>query len=191
MRIATLPLIITLPALSLAALLLPVCASAQMPPGGGGRPHDGRGKGADAPRAEQGIPAMIPLADQLEEQLGLAREALKLTPEQLPRWQEFEIRAMRLASDLQRWKQRTRLSSDNIAAPQAVERQIDVSRNHLTALEDLSAAMRPLYESLTDGQKSAADKQLPPIVGLLVNGSDMPAALRGPGPKNERSRPAN
>src|SRR5258707_1947303 len=99
MRIATLPLIITLPALSLAALLLPACASAQMPPGGGGRPHDGRGKGADAPRAEQGIPAMIPLADQLEEQLGLALEELKMSPGQLPRWHGFDNHAMQVVCD--------------------------------------------------------------------------------------------
>lgn len=172
----------------LASMLLPVVASAQMPPGGG-RPHDGRGKGMGTPRADSGIPAMIPLADQLEEQLGLAREALKLTPAQLPPWQDFEIRALRLASDMQRWKQRSQMPNDRAAAPQAVERQIDISRNHLTALEDLSAAVRPLYEALNETQKAAADQHLPQIAGLLVNGGDKPAALRAP--KTEHGREAN
>ncbi len=179
-----------IPVLLMAALCLPAIAAAQMPPGGG-RPHDvpGKGIGPGAMRADMGIPAMISLADQLEEQLGLAREALKLAPAQMPPWREFEMRALRLAGDMQRWKQRSQLPIDKIAAPQAVERQIDISRNHLTALEDLSGAVRPLYEVLSDAQKIAADQRLAPIVGLLVIGGDMPAALRPP--KNERRRDAN
>jgi hypothetical protein len=176
-------------ALALSTLLAPSISSAQMPPGGGGRSHDGigKGRGMPTPRAEQAIVPMVPLADEVGEQLGLAREALKMSATQLPLWQEFEIRAAQLVTDLKRWKQRTRLASENIAAPLAAERQIDIARNHLTALEDLSSAMRALYAALGDSQRVTADKTLPQIVGLLVNGGDVPAASKHP--PDERNRP--
>ncbi|HSN39762.1 MAG TPA: hypothetical protein VLT92_06160 [Burkholderiales bacterium] len=55
-------------------------------------------------------------------------------------------------------------------ALQQIDHVVDVARDRLTALEDISAAVRVLYDGLAPRQKSLVDSRLPSIIVPLTAG---------------------
>jgi hypothetical protein len=135
-------------------------------PGGGGMRGGGRDGAADPtknqrPALQQNTPA------QTEVIMHELHEDLKLTPAQQPVWQAYADKLQALVSDLARERSRAQAaaqSREQLNALQQLDRTLDTARNRLTALEDIAAAAKTLYESLTPEQKSIADSRLATII---------------------------
>jgi hypothetical protein len=131
-------------------------------PGGGGMRGGGRDGGADSPRTQrpdtqQNTPV------QIEVVMHELHEDLKLTPAQQPAWQSYADKLQAMASDLARDRNRTRAGAQ-LNALEQFDRTLDAARNRLTALEDIAAAAKVLYENLAPDQKSIADSRLAAII---------------------------
>ena len=98
--------------------------------------------------------------DQIRLQLTELRLALKLAPAQAASWQDYESRVIALLDDLGRGADVSRGGG----ALKQIERRVDIVRNRLAAMEDLSDAAKKLYDGLSDEQKAAADRLLPGTV---------------------------
>ena len=58
---------------------------------------------------------------------------------------------------------------------QRLDHSVDVARNRLTALEDIAAAAKALYEQLTPDQQARADPRLATLVQeALIEASAVP-----------------
>jgi len=150
--------------------------------GGGGRPPGDRGKGCDTveranvdkgPMGNQPPPMS---REQLQYQLQTLQTDLRLAPEQATLWQPFAERVLALESDLTRQRVRSISASDMEQKGQAadsikqVARAVDTARNHLTALEDIEASSRALYQTLEPGQKTMANARLGALLAPLLRG---------------------
>lgn len=51
-----------------------------------------------------------------------------------------------------------------LTALQRIQRRVDTTRNHLTALEDIESAARALYAQLSAEQKTIADVRLASLI---------------------------
>ena len=151
--------------LLLALLLAFASAQAQAQFGGGRHGGSGSGSRQNAGSEPSEVTRMTP-NDQVRMQLNSVRSALRLSPEQNAAWQAYEDRVIELLEDMAR-----------VAEPPAgegalkqIDRKVDVVRNRLAALEDLSDAARKLYASLSSDQKIVADRMLPGTVPALYSG---------------------
>lgn len=150
--------------------------------GGGGRPPGDRGKGCEpGERANAGKGPMGgqpgPMSrEQLQYQLQALQTDLRLTPEQAAFWQPFAERVLALDADLTRQRSRSISASELEQKGQAadsikqVARAVDTARNHLTALEDIEASSRALYQSLQPDQKTMANARLGAFLAPLLRG---------------------
>jgi hypothetical protein len=133
-----------------------------LPGGGGGMRGGGRSGAADSMKIQQ--PAMQQNAPgQTEVIMHELFEDLKLTPAQQPAWQSYADKMQALASDLARERSRAQAGTPagaQMNALQQIDRTVDTMRNRLSALEDIAAAAKILYESLAPEQKSIADSRL-------------------------------
>ncbi len=174
MRLATLSASRTLPAVFCIACLLSVSsASAQF--GGGGMGAKQRGGMSDRNRADaqksnqdnhNDRPAEASY-EQIEYRLVLLEESLKLAPEQKNDWQNFAEKARAYAADIARERAQNAAPTVSVLQPTAlqhVSRAVDVTRNHLTALEEVESATKTLIQSLNPTQKAIADMRIPTIV---------------------------
>jgi len=114
--------------------------------------------------------------DQIRLQLTDVRLALKLAPEQAAAWQSYENKVLELLDDLSRGMAPP---APGESAPKQIERRLDVARNRMTAMEELSEAATKLYAGLTEEQKGVADRMLAGTVPVLYSGT--PTASRGDG----------
>jgi hypothetical protein len=71
---------------------------------------------------------------------------------------------------------------------QQMNRAVDRARNRLTALEDVSAAAKVLYEILGPEQKMLVDARFPTIVPLIAGGAQQNVA---PVPPDRAGQPAD
>ena len=130
--------------------------------GGGG----GRDGAADSTRSQR--PAMQQNAPvQTEVVMHELHEDLKLTPAQEPAWQSYADKLQALASDFARERRRAQAGAPagaQLNALQQIDRTLDTARNRLTGLEDIAAAAKTLYASLTPEQKSVADTRLATLI---------------------------
>jgi hypothetical protein len=158
------------------ALAGPACA--QFGGGTGGSRRGGAGGGAEN-RARSAEPSAgvtrLSQNDQIRLQLTDVRLALKLTPEQAASWQAYEDKVINLLADLSRGGEVPMGGS----ALLQIEGRIDIVRNRLTAMEDLSDAAKKLYAGLSDEQQTLADRMLPGTVPTLYSGAGAPAPGRG------------
>lgn len=109
------------------------------------------------------------ITDLVEYRLALLEEDLRLSPGQKIAWQSYADKMQALASDVSRERNRGQPDAPTNALQQ-IDHAVDVARNRLTALEDISAAARVLYEGLTPQQKSLVDSRLSTIIIPLTNG---------------------
>jgi hypothetical protein len=134
----------------------------------GGGAERGGGMARDSARSDA---TRMNADDQFRMQLTDIQLALKLAPEQRPAWQAYERIVLDLLSDLRRGSP---ASEPGQGAPQQIERKVDVVRNRLAAMEDLSAAAKKFYAVLTDEQKVVADRLLAGTVPSLYPGARQP-----------------
>ena len=144
-------------------LVLCVCGDAAAQYGRRGTP----GGGGNQPMPRDEVTTMS-ANDQARLQLSNTRVALKLTPEQAPAWQVYENKVVDLLDDLARG-----VSAPDGSALKQIDARIDVVRNRLTALEDISDAAKKLYGVLTEEQKSTADRMLAASLPTLYSGAPL------------------
>jgi LTXXQ motif family protein len=82
---------------------------------------------------------------------------LKLTPQQVPLWNEYERKVSLLLSDMLRAQPEP---PPNLSAMQEIGRKVDIARDRLAAMEDVADAAARLYGSLSAEQKKVADLRL-------------------------------
>jgi len=144
-------------------------------PGGGGMRGGGRDGGADQMGSRrQAMREEAP--DQTEVILYEFRQDLKLTPAQEPAWQSYVDKVQALAFDRARDRRRAQAGNAGGAQPSATQQfdhVLDSERNRLTALEEVAAAAKTLYEGLSPEQKVTADSRLARIIPGLAGA--MPA----------------
>lgn len=185
---------------ALAVLLVAACAQGG-PPDGERRGERGRRSGP--PPEMSGGPALggmrSPddarrwLVDQTGRQLADAQRQLRITPAQTPAWDAYAAAVGALASDLARFE------SDPIDATslQRMDRRVDRARNRYTALEGVADAMRTLYATLNEEQRTIADRMLVGTLPALYEGTpfvrtggDLTPRQPGmEGPQRGRGRP--
>jgi hypothetical protein len=125
----------------------------------GGKPGGMGGRTRGGTPSSSGFQAPRPASDGnvtvlIEYRLGLLEEDLKLTPTLLKSWEPYAERVRAMAADVMR----ERAPAQSLAPPTAMQqmnRTVDVARNRLTALEDVAAAAKTLY----DGPIAGASRQ--------------------------------
>lgn len=134
--------------------------------GGGMRGNRGRPDGA---AREPRPPVRDNSPEQIEDRLGMLEEDLHLAPNQLAAWQACADKVTAYAADIGREQTRGPAGAASLNSLQLIDHAVDVARNRLTALEDIAAAARALYGTLTGQQKSIVDPRLANIVSSLSN----------------------
>jgi len=165
--------------LVLSLALLAACGQAWAQSGGSHRGGEGRSR--QAPGGEASEATRMSPNDQVRMQLNGVRSALKLTAEQGAAWQSYEDRVVELLEDMARVAE----SPAGEGALKQIDRKVDLARNRLSALEDLSDAAKKLYASLSSEQKATADRMLPGTVPALYAGQ----AIRPQGERRPRGTP--
>jgi hypothetical protein len=122
---------------------------------GGGSPRDSAGERSETTR--------LSANDQIRMQLTNARLVLKLTPEQNPPWQSYEDKVLGLIAE--------QPQSASESAVKQIDRNAEVLRSRLAAMQDLADAVKKLYATLSDDQKVVAERML---------GATVPPAYAGP-----------
>ena len=99
-----------------------------------------------------------------------------MQPQQIGSWQTFADKVRAYAGDIARERARSMTTSAGtaIGGVQHIEHAVDVTRNRLTALEDVAAAAKALYSALSQEQRMLADSRIASIVE--------PRARSGAGP---------
>ncbi len=159
-------------ALAFIPLLLTACASG---PDGRGGPGGGRGGDMDGPPGGGGGASMV--VSQIQNQLQLTVEALKLNPKQNVLWDAYVEKVSALMAD----QMKLAPVRAKQTAMQQIAQKVDTVRNRLTAMEEIQEAASKLYGALDENQKKTADQMLPGTVPALYSG------LGGTGGGNERS----
>ncbi len=141
--------------------------------------YGGRRGGADRDRARSDpVPrdevTTLSANDQVRMQLGSVRSGLKLTPEQASVWQVYENKVVDLLEDLSRGANQPQGGN----ALKQIDSRVDVVRNRLTAMEEIAEAANKLYASLSDEQKTMADRTLAGTLPALYSGAPARAAVR-------------
>ncbi len=165
-------------------LLLSACGQALAQFGGmrRGGMDGGEGRSRQGPGGELSDVTRLSTNDQIRMQLTSARLALKLAPEQDAAWQAYENKVVDLLSDLSRGAS----APTGEDALKQIDRKVDLARNRLAALEELSEAAKKLYATLSSEQKTVADRMIPGTVPALYAGQA--PSFRGEGRPGDRSR---
>jgi hypothetical protein len=160
----------------LAVTVIPMAAFAQYPRGPGGQPGGGQVMPRplrDRPAADSlpslGAPVLVQL-DKLENEL-------KLTAEQLPAWNAYADKILHLADEMTRsqFVARTAPQPTGATAAEQLDRLTDSERKRLVAIEEIVAAGKAFYATLTDEQKAVADRKLMLPIRPLATGVPLPA----------------
>lgn len=171
---------------ALAAIVVAMAAAgaaAQYPGGGGGGRPGGAGSGGRSALPELRMSpekAPIPMADQVEIQLGELEEDLRLSSAQRPLWKVFADRVQKLAGDVARDRDKLRFPKGTTA--EQFDFVADKARDRLTAIEDIGDAGKQLYASLSPTQKEIADRRMVRLaIPLVTNVQAAPATGRSTG----------
>jgi len=135
-------------------------------PGGGMRGNRNR---PDSAARESRLPVQDNSPEQIEDRLGMLEEDLHLAPGQQAAWQACMDKIAAYATDIGREQTRGSPAAASLSSLQLIDHAVDVSRNRLTALEDIAAAARTLYATLNAQQKSIVDPRLANIVTSISN----------------------
>ncbi len=141
-------------------------------PGGGGR---GRPAEADVKREQRPVPSET-LQEQVEYRLNALQEELKLHPDQYQSWASFSDRVKALAADMARERPVPVYATRN--ALRDINALADTARNRLTAMEDVAASAKALYDTLAPDQKTTADARLITVLPNSYAGAPLGAMYR-------------
>ena len=156
--------------------------------GGGMRGGRSRQQGDSMKGGEQRRQSQQNILDDVEYRLDLLQEDLKLKPEQFTAWAAFSDKTKAYATDLARERSRGRVDTPGTALQQ-INHAVDTARNHVTALEDIAAAAKALYDGLSPEQKTLADSRLALILPSPNAGRTSTVAERS-GRPGDQSTPA-
>lgn len=95
-------------------------------------------------------------AEEQTQTLDKLFQQLKLSPQQLPLWQNYVTRVQDLVN--LRYREEPALASHT--APQQMKRLVLIQQNRLAALENIEDAARALYDTLDADQRQKTDAQL-------------------------------
>jgi hypothetical protein len=156
-------------------------AFAQFSGGGGmrGGGMQGQSRGAREQRPDATQPLRRELTDELEERLYVLQDDLRLASTQQALWARYADRVRSVAGDIARDRTHAELRP-RVPVLQRLDGIVDSARNRLTALEDIDAAAKSLYETLTPPQRDVADPRLATIVALLMDGTPAPPTAAPP-----------
>ena len=157
-------------------------AFAQFPGGGGTRGRSGGGRQQGGMPRGEAQQAPNDLVNLLDYRLETLQEDLKLSPAQQRYFDIFADRVRALGDDMMRERERARTPGlTQPTTPQQLDHLIDVTRNRMTALEDIAASAKTLYENLNAEQKLLADSRvstLAPLLGGTAGNSGVPDPMR-------------
>ncbi|MFO1323923.1 MAG: Spy/CpxP family protein refolding chaperone [Burkholderiales bacterium] len=143
---------------------------------------------ADRPRPAQNAgarPAGANLAELVNLRVAQLEEDLNLTAAQLPAWNAYRDRVMRMLDDQRRG---ARISAAETTAPKRLDGLADIARNRLAAVEDIVDAGKSLYAVLTPEQRAIADRRLALPLATL-SGQETGGDARGDDPLPARPPP--
>lgn len=162
--------------LAIATLLIAVATSsapifAQLPgaPGHKGNAANGpRDRGAAEELPDSGAPVLVQL-DKLENEL-------KLRPEQQETWNAYADKILGLADDMtrSRFVARTAPQPTDTTAIEQLEALAASERKRLSMIEEIVAAGKAFYATLTAEQKQIADRRLVLPIRPLATGVVFP-----------------
>ncbi|MGZ5140607.1 MAG: Spy/CpxP family protein refolding chaperone [Burkholderiales bacterium] len=167
------------------ALALPAIDAGAQFSGGGGMGRGGMGGAGGGMRGQMGgrdnKPDASPvvrrdIVDETEDRLYTLEDALHLTPDQQPIWARYATSVSAAAKDVARDRDGGVLR-EKVPVLVRLDRIVEASRNRFTALEDMNAAAKALYEKLTPRQRDLCDPQLGTIAALLFEGASQPAIV--------------
>jgi hypothetical protein len=159
---------------------------AQFPGGGlpgggssrGGYPGGTRGGDRSRPESPREKPpiAQEDASDRVDSRLERLREDLQLLPSQQAAWKAYAESVTAFADDITR--ERTRDQPNTVQTPiERIDRMVEVARNRLTALEDIAAAAKALYSTLTPEQKESAATRV--VTLIPAGGAGGPSSFPG------------
>lgn len=167
------------------ALCVASVACAQVP-GGGARPS---GPGTGSMLGNRGMPpagggddarmAGANFSELVNIRVAQLEEDLNLVPGQLPLWNAYRDRVIRMLDDQRRGM---RVSAAETTAPKRLDALADIARNRLAAVEDIVDAGKALYAVLTPAQREVADRRLALPLATLT-GNDSGGDLRSQQPR--------
>ncbi len=175
-------------------VVLMSAAHAQMPGGGmGGGMGGGRhghaqsdgdsAKHSDAPAGRE--KSQFDTSELAQIRLDNMLDALNPDANLSPLWKAYASKVLLVIEDQKRWKQRAidgKSQPERLGpAPKAMEQQMDELRDRLTALEDINAAGKMLYEKLDMRQRAVADQHMALVIGYLAH-NDSAMMMAGPMP---------
>jgi hypothetical protein len=114
------------------------------------------------------------IVDETADRLYMLEDALHLTGDQQTIWARYADSVGAAAKDVARDRDAGELR-EKMPVLARLDRIVEASRNRFTALEDMSAAARALYDALTPRQRELCDPQLATIAALLFEGARQPA----------------
>jgi hypothetical protein len=122
----------------------------------GGPPRNDSGQ-----RAAQVPP--LESSEQVDTMLQRLQDDLRLTADQESLWMAYSDKVLALADDISRERMKDQ-TGFQMRALQRLDHQVDIARNRLAALEDITEAAKKLYLKLTDEQRNKAEPRLATIV---------------------------
>jgi hypothetical protein len=131
--------------------------------------------------ARNDFPLRANPAERLTQQLDMLREDLKLTLVQEKAWTVYADKVLAIADDVSRERNRP---ASGMKVMQRLDRSVDSARNRMTALEEVSAAAKKLYDQLTPDQQVTAD----PRLATLVQEATLEASVLPSGAGSARQR---
>jgi hypothetical protein len=150
-------------------------------PSSGGRAGAGRGGSLlDLPNPRPANPNNF--YELVNLRIAQLEEDLNLTNAQLPAWNLYKDRLTQMRDDLRRG---ARVSASETTAPKQLDGLADISRNRLTAVEDIVDAGKALYAVLTPEQKAIADRRLVLPLATLTGNDSGTEVRRTPRPGSE------
>jgi LTXXQ motif family protein len=137
---------------------------AQAGPGANGT----RGRAATEDSGNNGAPVLVQL-DQLENEL-------KLSPEQREAWNAYADKILGLADDMtrSRFVARTSPRPTDATAIEQLDQVAASERKRLGTIDEIAAAGKALYATLTADQKRIADRKLVLPIRPLATGVVLP-----------------
>lgn len=158
----------------LGTLALPVFAQPAAP---------AAGPGADTPRAQRMHDRQERHEQHFAQRAAALKEALKLTPEQEPAWQDF-------MNAMQHKPQHARLDMNpdefaKLSTPERLDRMRALRTQHIAEMDQRAEAIKAFYAKLSPQQQKTFDAQFMPRQGMMDPHDKHPgrAGMRGgPGP---------
>jgi hypothetical protein len=107
------------------------------------------------------------LSDEIDDRLYMLQEDLRLTREQQPLWSRYADAVRQTVQDIERDRTRNEFR-EKVSVLERLDRILEASRNRLTALEDVTASAKALFQVLAPPQREICDPRLGTITTLLV-----------------------